>query len=49
MPTQHATDAAIPAQSLLGAFPPEEPRRVSTPAALTEMLSPPEIELIESV
>ena len=38
-----------PAPPLLGALPPEAPRRVSTPAALTEMPSPAEVELIEPV
>ena len=49
MPIQQATDAASPAPPLLGALPPEAPRRVSTPAALPEMPSPAEIEFIESV
>ena len=49
VPIQQATDAASPAPHLVGSFLPEEPRRVSTPAALPEMPSPAEMELIESV
>ena len=49
VPIQHATDAAPPAPPLLGALPPEAPRRVSTPAALPEMPSPAEVEFFESV
>ena len=38
-----------PAPPLLGALPPEAPRRVSTPVALPETPSPAEIEFLESV
>ena len=46
---QHATDATTSVPPLLGALPSEASQRFSTPAALPEMLSPAEVELIVSV
>ena len=48
VPIQHTADGATPAPTLLGAPPPEAPRRASTPPALPETPSPAEIEFLES-